>query len=54
MTTNRWLMLLFAAIIVSFILGRAWQTMVYRDTCLDLGGGMNPGNHPICVLPEAR
>ena len=53
MTTNHWLMVMFVAVILAFILGRAWQSHVYDDACLDLGGGRNPGNLPICVLPEA-
>lgn len=35
---------------VSFWLGMKFQEFRYDDLCLDLGGGKNPGNHPICVL----
>jgi len=28
------------------------QAFIYEDTCLDLGGGKNPGNYPICVVEK--
>jgi hypothetical protein len=34
----------------AFLAGRAWQSFVYDDICLDLGGGREPGGHPICVI----
>lgn len=37
-------------LILGFFLGSAWQKFSYTDTCLDLGGGQNPGNYPICVI----
>ncbi|MFD3190910.1 hypothetical protein ACFMPD_11625 [Sedimentitalea sp. HM32M-2] len=30
--------------------GMALQSYFYQDACLDMGGGQNPGNHPICVV----
>ena len=28
------------------------QAFIYEDTCLDLGGGKNPGNYPICAVEK--
>ena len=42
------------ALVAAFLAGMRWQAWRYDDICLDLGGGRNPGNHPICVLPEER
>ncbi|QEY23874.1 hypothetical protein [Neisseria animalis] len=44
-----------AALIVLFAVfraGMAFQGYLYEDTCLDLGGGRNPGNFPICVIDD--
>ena len=30
--------------------GFRWQAYLYEDSCLDLGGGKNPGGYPICVI----
>lgn len=35
---------------LSFYGGVNYQTARYDDLCLDLGGGRNPGDHPICVV----
>ena len=43
-------LLLIAALIGAFYAGMRTQTYLYEDLCLDLGGGKNPGNYPICVL----
>jgi len=40
--------LLFAA----FYAGMKVQAFIYEDICLDLGGGKNPGNYPICVVEK--
>jgi hypothetical protein len=40
----------FCLIVGSFFLGMKWNQFQYEDTCLDMGGGKNPGNHPICVI----
>ncbi len=40
--------LLFAA----FYAGMKVQAFIYEDTYLDLGGGKNPGNYPICVVEK--
>ena len=37
-------------ILVVFFLGMQFERFMYEDTCLDLGGGKNPGNYPICVI----
>jgi len=41
-----------SAIILSlaFFAGMKWQSFLYTDTCLDMGGGQNPGNYDICVI----
>ena len=44
-------LLLIAALIDTFYAGMRTQAYLYKDLCLDLGGGKNPGNYPICV-PE--
>lgn len=36
---------------ITFYLGMLAQQFLYDDMCLDLGGGKNPGDYPICVLP---
>ena len=36
--------------IVAFWLGIKAHERHYNDICLDLGGGQNPGNYPICVI----
>ncbi|MBS9340578.1 hypothetical protein [Neisseria elongata] len=43
-------LLLIAALIGAFYAGMRTQAYLYEDLCLDLGGGRNPGNYPICVL----
>ena len=35
---------------LSFMAGQGYQRLLYEDICLDMGGGHNPGNHPICVI----
>lgn len=49
-------LLIFAAAIVigsmSFWAGLNFQKAQYNDVCLDLGGGRNPGQHPICVVEQ--
>ncbi|WP_170956033.1 SecDF P1 head subdomain-containing protein [Cohaesibacter gelatinilyticus] len=32
--------------------GTKIQSNLYEDQCLDLGGGRNPGNFPICVVVQ--
>lgn len=44
------LAVVFVALIASFQLGRSFERWRYDDLCLDMGGGRNPGNHPICVI----
>ena len=48
----RWFntLLLVVIFILAFAGGMWWQKQKYLDICLDLGGGMNPGNYPICVI----
>jgi hypothetical protein len=45
-------LLIIIALAVGFIVGMQWKHFWYLDQCLDMGGGMNPGNHPICVVGE--
>ena len=45
-------LLLIAALIGAFYAGMKVQAFIYEDTCLDLGGGKNPGNYPICVIEK--
>lgn len=45
-------LLLIAALIGTFYAGMRTQAHLYEDLCLDLGGGKNPGNDPICVLDK--
>lgn len=40
------------ALIGAFVLGILWKTFWYGDACMDLGGGMNPGGYPICVIEK--
>jgi hypothetical protein len=42
----------FALITGAFILGMKWQEYQYSDICLDMGGGKNPGESPICILEK--
>lgn len=35
---------------LSFYGGVNYQSARYDDLCLDLGGGRNPGDHPVCVV----
>ena len=37
---------------ISFFAGTQWEKLQYNDTCLDLGGRINPGNYPICVVAD--
>lgn len=39
-------------LVLVFKAGMAWEKFQYEDICLDLGGGMNPGNFPICVVEK--
>ena len=38
--------------VMSFWAGLQFQKAQYDDICLDLGGGRNPGQHPICVVEQ--
>ena len=44
--------LLAGLLIVAFYAGMKVQAFIYEDACLDLGGGKNPGNYPICVVEK--
>ena len=37
---------------MSFWAGLLFQKAQYNDACLDLGGGQNPGQYPICVVQQ--
>ena len=49
-------LLIVAAVIViaamSFWAGLQFQKAQYDEVCLDLGGGQNPGQYPICVVEQ--
>ncbi|WP_199903447.1 hypothetical protein [Neisseria wadsworthii] len=38
------------ALAAAFYAGMKFQAYVYDDLCLDLGGGKQPGDYPICVI----
>ena len=44
--------LLAGLLIATFYAGMKVQAFIYEDTCLDLGGGKNPGNYSICVIEK--
>ncbi|MDX3924760.1 MAG: hypothetical protein QHC90_02990 [Shinella sp.] len=44
---------IFLAVVLAFWSGMKFQEMRYDDICLDMGGGRNPGNHPICIVEGA-
>ena len=46
------ILLLTGLLIAAFYAGMKVQAFIYEDTCLDLGGGKNPGNYPICVVEK--
>ena len=53
--TKKTLMIVSAVIVIaamSFWAGLNFQKAQYKDACLDLGGGGNPGQHPICVVEQ--
>ncbi len=37
---------------MSFWAGSEFRKAQYDDACLDLGGGRNPGQYPICVVEQ--
>lgn len=55
MARRRWIYPAISLLIavLAFWAGMTFQSARYDDICLDLGGGRNPGNHPICVLDGA-
>lgn len=52
MTKYLKIILIIVAMLLSFWSGIQWKTFWYNDKCLDLGGGSNPGNYPICVIEK--
>lgn len=42
-----------ALLIAVFYAGMRVQAFLYDDLCLDLGGGRNPENYPICVIERS-
>ena len=44
------ILVVIVALVVSFFAGAKFQALQYDDLCLDIGGGKNPGNYPICVV----
>lgn len=51
MNIKFFLALLFMFMIGGY-LGFKTHGIYYDDICLDMGGGKNPGNHPICVISK--
>ncbi len=41
-----------SAAAMSFWAGSEFRKAQYDDVCLDLGGGRNPGQYPICVVEQ--
>ncbi len=37
-------------VVLAFWLSAKWYNFKYTDTCLNAGGGVNPGGYPICVI----
>jgi hypothetical protein len=37
-------------LVIGFFGGYKYFQFNYKDKCLDLGGGQNPGNYPICIV----
>jgi len=53
--TKKNLMIVVAVIVIaamSFWAGLQFQKAQYDEVCLDLGGGQNPGQYPICVVEQ--
>lgn len=45
------MLIVFAVLILTgFLAGIMFERARYLDLCLDMGGGQNPGNHPVCVI----
>jgi hypothetical protein len=40
------------AFVSGICLGFFIHDFYYTDLCLDLGGGKNPGNYPVCVIEK--
>lgn len=45
-----WLAISIVIAVMAFWAGTEVQKIRYDDLCLDLGGGRNPGDYPICVV----
>ena len=41
-------------LLIGLLLGWYAQQWHYTDTCLDMGGGMNPGGYNICVIDTSK
>ena len=42
----------FLILFIGVVLGYQWSQFEYKDKCLDLGGGFEPGGYPICVIEK--
>lgn len=40
------------ALILVFYAGMTFNQVLYEDWCMDMGGGINPGNYDYCVLDK--
>ncbi|MDO6588370.1 hypothetical protein Q4543_23040 [Salipiger sp. 1_MG-2023] len=45
---------LIVALCAGFAGGRIYERFVYKDLCIEMGGGQIAGNRPICVVPAPR
>ena len=41
-------------LVIGIIIGIVWKSHHYNTLCLDLGGGKNPGDYPICVVEKTN
>lgn len=46
------LLIIIITAIIAFIAGYSVKGWLYKDICLDMGGGANPNNHDICVIEK--
>ena len=46
------ILLAIVLISIGFYFGVQYNKFIYHDICLDIGGGINPGGYPICVIEK--
>ena len=52
MQMKKFIFSIVTAFVLGIYLGFLIHDFYYTDLCLDLGGGKNPGNHPVCVIEK--